>query len=35
MSHEFTWQHAQESFSTWSRVRCAGDRIDSQDPDEE
>ena len=36
MSHQFTWEHAQESFAhVVARARCAGDRIDSQDPDEE
>jgi glycosyltransferase involved in cell wall biosynthesis len=35
MSHEFTWQHAQESFSHVVASALRGVRIDSQDPDEE
>ncbi|PUA79101.1 glycosyltransferase family 4 protein [Nocardioides currus] len=35
MSHEFTWQHAQESFAHVLASALRGERIDSQDPDEE
>ena len=35
MSHEFTWQHAQESFAHVVASALRGVRIDSQDPDEE
>ena len=35
MSHEFTWQHAQESFTHVVASALRGERIDSQDPDEE
>ncbi len=35
MSHQFTWQHAQESFALVVDSAMAGVLIDSQDPDEE
>jgi glycosyltransferase involved in cell wall biosynthesis len=35
MSHQFTWEHAQESFAHVLASAMRGDRIDSQDPDEE
>ena len=35
MSHQFTWQHAQESFAHVVHSAMRGDLIDSQDPDEE
>ena len=35
MSHRFTWEHAQESFAHVVASGLRGDRIDSQDPDEE
>ena len=35
MSHEFTWEHAQESFAHVVASALRGVRIDSQDPDEE
>ncbi|MFC7724508.1 glycosyltransferase family 4 protein [Nocardioides sp. GCM10028917] len=34
MSHQFTWQHAQESFARVLEGALAGEMIDSQDPDE-
>lgn len=35
MSHQFTWGHAQESFAHVVASALRGERIDSQDPDEE
>ena len=35
MSHRFTWQHAQESFSHVVAAVLRGERVDAQDPDEE
>lgn len=35
MSHDFTWQHAQESFAHVLASALRGERIDSQDPDQE
>jgi glycosyltransferase involved in cell wall biosynthesis len=35
MSHQFTWQHAQESFAHVVASAIRGEIIDSQDPDEE
>ena len=35
MSHRFTWEHAQESFAHVVASALRGERIDSQDPDEE
>lgn len=35
MSHQFTWEHAQESFAHVVASVLHGERIDSQDPDEE
>lgn len=35
MSHAFTWQHAQESFTHVLASALRGERIDTQDPDEE
>ncbi|QIK76292.1 glycosyltransferase family 4 protein [Nocardioides piscis] len=35
MSHQFTWQHAQESFAHVIASALRQERIDSQDPDEE
>ena len=35
MSHQFTWQHAQESFAQVVHSAMRGELIDSQDPDEE
>lgn len=32
-SHQFTWQHAQESFAVVLREVLAGRRVDSQDPE--
>jgi glycosyltransferase involved in cell wall biosynthesis len=34
MSHQFTWQHAQESFARVLAGAMRGERMDSQDPDE-
>ena len=34
MSHQFTWQHAQESFARVVTGALDGEMIDSQDPDE-
>jgi glycosyltransferase involved in cell wall biosynthesis len=34
MSHQFTWQHAQESFAHVVASALRGELIDSQDPDE-
>lgn len=35
MSHQFTWQHAQESFTHVVASALRGEMVDSQDPDEE
>ena len=35
MSHQFTWQHAQESFSHVVAAVLRGERVDAQDPDAE
>jgi glycosyltransferase involved in cell wall biosynthesis len=35
MSHQFTWQHAQESFAQVVDSAMHGELIDAQDPDEE
>lgn len=35
MSHQFTWEHAQESFAHVVAAALRGERIDAQDPDEE
>ena len=35
MSHQFTWQHAQESFAQVVHSAMRGELIDSQDPEEE
>lgn len=35
MSHQFTWQHAQESFARVVEAALDGEVLDSQDPDEE
>lgn len=35
VSHEFTWQHAQESFAHVVASAMRGEMIDAQDPDEE
>lgn len=33
MSHQFTWEHAQESFATVLAAVLRGERVDAQDPD--
>jgi len=35
MSHQFTWEHAQESFAHVMAAVLRGERVDAQDPDEE
>ena len=35
MSHQFTWDHAQESFAHVVASALRGETIDSQDPDED
>ena len=35
MSHQFTWQHAQESFTHVVAAALRGERVDAQDPDED
>ena len=35
MSHQFTWEHAQESFAHVVAAALRGERIDAQDPEEE
>jgi glycosyltransferase involved in cell wall biosynthesis len=35
MSHQFTWEHAQESFTHVVAAALRGERVDAQDPDEE
>ena len=35
MSHQFTWEHAQESFAHVVATVLRGERVDAQDPDEE
>ena len=33
MSHQFTWEHAQESFAHVVAAVLRGERVDAQDPD--